>query len=92
MSGFQDSHVRISILTQPSRDEEVLSRKHEEKKNILSVILTDKQHVDVSFCSWEFATWLRKDVHILWVAKFFEKRKTFYRVWESEGALRIMVV
>lgn len=84
MSGFQDSHVRISILTGPSRDGEVLSRKHEEKKNILSVILTDKQHVDVSFCSWEFAT-CPKDVHILWVAKCFEKRKTFYRVWESEG-------
>ena len=59
MSGFPDSHVRISILTGLSRDEEeeeVLSHKHEEKKNILSVILTDKQHVDVSFCSWEFAT------------------------------------
>lgn len=74
MSGFQDSHVRISILSELSRaeEEEVLSRKHEEKKNILSVILTDKQHVDVSFCSWEFATCL-KDVSCGW-QNFREKK------------------
>ena len=73
MSGFPDSHVRISILTGLSRDEEVLSHKHEEKKNILSVILTDKQHVDVSFCLFAHGNspHVQKDVYnILWVANF----------------------
>ena len=80
MSGFQNSHVRISILSRA----EVLSLKLGEKKNILSVILTDKQHVDglfahgnlphvpkVGSCGWQISS----------------KEKQFYRVWESEGYL-----
>ena len=93
-------YVRISRFSRQdfnshwelSRAEEVLSRKHEEKKNILSVILTDKQHMwKAVFAHGNFATCPKGRIQYLVGGKFFKKRKTFLSCVGKCRALRIMV-